>query len=85
MNNAVFWAVRPCGSCISEDGILHSHRREILRSYIGPKLAELATEARCEEYYVRSEALVWTIRFRMEGGIGVAGSGVSFLNGQTTK
>jgi hypothetical protein len=50
--NAVFWDVRPCGSCknrrysetsvltrairrnIPEDGILHSHLRENLKSYM---------------------------------------------------
>jgi hypothetical protein len=43
--NGIFWDVMPCGSCknlltratwhnIPEDGILHSHRREKLKSYI---------------------------------------------------
>jgi hypothetical protein len=36
--NAVFWDVAPCRSCmngrrIPENGILHSHRRENLKSY----------------------------------------------------
>jgi hypothetical protein len=36
MKNGVFWNVTPCGSCknITEDAILHSHRREKLKSYI---------------------------------------------------
>jgi hypothetical protein len=34
MKNGVFWDVTPCGSCnIQEDTILHSHRRENLKSY----------------------------------------------------
>jgi hypothetical protein len=32
MKNGVFWVVTPCGS-IPEDIILHSHRRENLKSY----------------------------------------------------
>jgi hypothetical protein len=43
LKNGVFWAVTPCGSCVltratrrnnPEDTILHSHRRENLKSYI---------------------------------------------------
>jgi hypothetical protein len=46
MKNGVFWDVTPCGSCknrrfggatwcnVTEDTILHSHRRENLKSYI---------------------------------------------------
>jgi hypothetical protein len=44
MKNGVFWVVTPCGSCKNlltratwrnnpEDTILHSHRRENLKSY----------------------------------------------------
>jgi hypothetical protein len=43
MKNGVFWDVTPCGSCkiptratrrnIPEDVIIHSHRRENLKSY----------------------------------------------------
>jgi hypothetical protein len=40
--NAVFWDVTPSGACknrttrrhIPEDGIIHSHRRENLKSYM---------------------------------------------------
>jgi hypothetical protein len=42
LKNGVFWDVTPCGS------ILHSHRRENLKSYIGTTLA-VTTDARCEE------------------------------------
>jgi hypothetical protein len=31
------------------------------------------------------EALVWNTRLRMQRGVGVAGNGVSLLNGQTTR
>jgi hypothetical protein len=34
MKNAVFWDVAPCGCHISEDGILHRHLRENLKSYV---------------------------------------------------
>jgi hypothetical protein len=35
MKNGVFWVVTPCGSCKNpEDTILHSHRRENLKSYL---------------------------------------------------
>jgi hypothetical protein len=34
LKNGVFWVVTPCGSCNTpEDTILHSHRRENLKSY----------------------------------------------------
>jgi hypothetical protein len=34
MKNGAFWVVTPCGSCKNrEDNILHSHRRENLKSY----------------------------------------------------
>jgi hypothetical protein len=34
LKNGVFWDVTPCGSCnIPEDTILHSYRRENLKSY----------------------------------------------------
>jgi hypothetical protein len=35
MKNGVFWDVTPRGSCLNipEDTILHSHRRENLKSY----------------------------------------------------
>jgi hypothetical protein len=40
LKNGVFWVVTPCGSCKNpEDTILHSHRRENLKSYIGTTLA----------------------------------------------
>jgi hypothetical protein len=35
VKNGVFWVVTPCGTCKNpEDTILHSHRRENLKSYI---------------------------------------------------
>jgi hypothetical protein len=36
IKNGVFWDVTPCDSCkyLPEDAILHSHRRENLKSYI---------------------------------------------------
>jgi hypothetical protein len=40
MKNAVFWDVALCGACVNrrfgfpEDGILHSHLCENLKSYI---------------------------------------------------
>jgi hypothetical protein len=34
---------------------------------------------------MRKQALVWYTRLRTQRGVGVAGSGVGLLNGQTTK
>jgi hypothetical protein len=34
---------------------------------------------------VRKEAIVWNTRLRLQRGVGVGGSGVGLLNGQTTK
>jgi hypothetical protein len=44
IKNGVFWVVTPCGSCKNrnpEDTILHSHRRENLKSYKFNKLPQL--------------------------------------------
>jgi hypothetical protein len=39
--NGVFWVVTPCGSCKNqEDTILHSHRRENLKSYTRVHITE---------------------------------------------
>jgi hypothetical protein len=65
MKNGVFWDVTPCGSCkkvlsratrrnIPEDAILHSHRREILKSY---KVLQLFIDFKKAHDSVRWEVL----------------------------
>jgi hypothetical protein len=51
LKNCVLWDVTPCGSCIPEDTILHSHRHGNLKFYKG--IFNLGPQEHVKELYVR--------------------------------